>query len=389
MTKYTKYVWMLFFCFFYGSIQSQTYDRAKAIAYADKWWSGFNTNNNPPEDGGPYRNYSDDGGDCAAFVSQCLRAGGLDLSKGTNGLGNGVKKDNVIAGVKELILHLQKYQIIEYELIKGGAGQQEPEFVGIGDPVFIGSNTPVHSIFCAAVEKGKNVYNSHSNPAYHMPRKYWIGSSETYCFHIGKYTPTYPSHCSNCRHDEDETGIDCGGSCPPCEDAPENRSITNSNITSTNYALGDINTVGAVTIASGQKVQFTAGNSILLDAGFSIQTGAEFIAQATTDKSKITRSFRKSCIFTPNVFTPNNDGINDFYSVELSGILYIDILISDINGKEKFRTQTSVSADGLVKLWDGRHNGREQPTGGYYYIMDATDYAGNVEQRTGIITLLR
>lgn len=65
------------------------------------------------------------------------------------------------------------------------------------------------------------------------------------------------------------------------------------------------------------------------------------------------------------------------------------ILIFDINGKEKFRTQTSVSADGLVKLWDGRHNGREQPTGGYYYIMDATDYAGNVEQRTGIITLLR
>ncbi len=60
----------------------QQYDPDKAIAYAEKWWNSFN---NTPEDGGPYIDYTTYGGDCAAFVSQCLIAGSLDLSKGTGG----------------------------------------------------------------------------------------------------------------------------------------------------------------------------------------------------------------------------------------------------------------------------------------------------------------
>ena len=70
------------------------YNRTAAIEYAARWWSGFNT---PPS--GPYRNYTNDGGDCANFASQCLIAGGVDLArKGTaNGQGKTITSSTLLA----------------------------------------------------------------------------------------------------------------------------------------------------------------------------------------------------------------------------------------------------------------------------------------------------
>ena len=56
------------------------YSPSKAIAYAQQWAHSRNPN---------YHDYSDEGGDCANFVSQCLIAGGLSFSgcEGTYGQG--------------------------------------------------------------------------------------------------------------------------------------------------------------------------------------------------------------------------------------------------------------------------------------------------------------
>jgi hypothetical protein len=56
------------------------YSPSKAIAYAQQWAHSRNPN---------YHDYSNEGGDCANFVSQCLIAGGLSLSgcEGTYGYG--------------------------------------------------------------------------------------------------------------------------------------------------------------------------------------------------------------------------------------------------------------------------------------------------------------
>ena len=56
------------------------YSPSKAIAYAQKWAHSRNPN---------YHDYSNEGGDCANFVSQCLIAGGLSFSgcEGTYGQG--------------------------------------------------------------------------------------------------------------------------------------------------------------------------------------------------------------------------------------------------------------------------------------------------------------
>jgi hypothetical protein len=52
---------------------SRLYSWQKAVAYANKYWSSYNS---------AYPNYNPCGGDCANFVSQCLRAGG-ETSDGT------------------------------------------------------------------------------------------------------------------------------------------------------------------------------------------------------------------------------------------------------------------------------------------------------------------
>ena len=48
-----------------------TYDPSKGITYAKKYCKNYNKN---------YINYRNQGGDCANFVSQCLIAGGENLS---------------------------------------------------------------------------------------------------------------------------------------------------------------------------------------------------------------------------------------------------------------------------------------------------------------------
>ena len=47
------------------------YDREKAVAYAHKWAYGRNP---------AYGDFSEMGGDCTNFVSQCLHAGGAPMN---------------------------------------------------------------------------------------------------------------------------------------------------------------------------------------------------------------------------------------------------------------------------------------------------------------------
>jgi len=62
---------LLFAALSFCTCQAFAYDWTGAVAYAEQWWDGRN-----PE----YNDYGQN--DCANFVSQCLIAGGLDLSSG-------------------------------------------------------------------------------------------------------------------------------------------------------------------------------------------------------------------------------------------------------------------------------------------------------------------
>lgn len=93
----------------------------------------------------------------------------------------------------------------------------------------------------------------------------------------------------------------------------------------------------------------------------------------------------KSEFDLPNVFTPNNDYLNDFYyPLIIKNILSIDIKIYNKWGNLIFSER-----DTTFK-WDGINiNGNICSEGTYYYLIEVTDICNNKEVKKGFLTLLR
>ena len=83
----------------------------------------------------------------------------------------------------------------------------------------------------------------------------------------------------------------------------------------------------------------------------------------------------------PNVFSPNGDGVNDTWVIEhLESYPGCTVQVFDRYGKQVY-----VSL-GYSRSWNGKSNGKELPTGTYYYII----YPRNGRQPlSGSITILR
>ena len=89
----------------------------------------------------------------------------------------------------------------------------------------------------------------------------------------------------------------------------------------------------------------------------------------------------------PNVFTPNGDGINDFFlprQLLSAGLTYFSMNIYNRWGQLIFTTN---SLDG--RGWDGDFNGVPQPEGVYIYIIEAAFKDAEHFHKQGNITLLR
>ncbi|MBP6722967.1 MAG: gliding motility-associated C-terminal domain-containing protein, partial [Bacteroidia bacterium] len=93
-----------------------------------------------------------------------------------------------------------------------------------------------------------------------------------------------------------------------------------------------------------------------------------------------------------NVFTPNGDGINDYFSPVLDRSLRVIVVqVYDRWGKAVF---VSNSVNNNDQLWDGNNNnGNAVPEGVYYYVIrfEEDHLPGFVPRPpvTGVITLLR
>jgi len=83
-------------------------------------------------------------------------------------------------------------------------------------------------------------------------------------------------------------------------------------------------------------------------------------------------------VFPPNVFTPNNDGLNDFFKVgSLDLFSGSSITVFDRWGTVVFES------DDYKNNWDGG----DSPEGTYYYVINVNDPAESVYK--GVVTLLR
>ena len=83
----------------------------------------------------------------------------------------------------------------------------------------------------------------------------------------------------------------------------------------------------------------------------------------------------------PNTFSPNNDGINDFWEIK-----YLDTYP---NNRVQVFTRTGklvFESRGYKKPWDGNMNGRSLPVDTYYYIIEPESGRKPV---TGFVTIIK
>jgi gliding motility-associated-like protein len=95
----------------------------------------------------------------------------------------------------------------------------------------------------------------------------------------------------------------------------------------------------------------------------------------------------------PNVFTPNGDGYNDYFTAMeitdtnfqqlLAYIKTINISIYDRWGIKVFE------AHDVLPMWDGTYNGDIAAAGTYYFVVKYTNIKNNTYEDKGHITLLR
>jgi len=97
----------------------------------------------------------------------------------------------------------------------------------------------------------------------------------------------------------------------------------------------------------------------------------------------------------PNIFTPNNDGVNDDFiplEVPFETIHYLMSHISEISFSVYNRWGMLVySSNGVLPLWDGRFqkDGIEGASGTYYWILKYTDVSGGNYSGNGFVQLVR
>lgn len=91
----------------------------------------------------------------------------------------------------------------------------------------------------------------------------------------------------------------------------------------------------------------------------------------------------KEGIYIPNAFSPNGDGINDFYRV--FGLCFDNFKIQIFNrwGSKVFESNVETIA------WDGRFKGVELQPGLFVYQIYYVDISGESNYKTGTIVLLR
>jgi gliding motility-associated-like protein len=93
-----------------------------------------------------------------------------------------------------------------------------------------------------------------------------------------------------------------------------------------------------------------------------------------------------SDLTVPNVFTPNEDGINDLFQVQSTNLTEITCQIFDRWGVKMY----DVTSDKGNIAWDGKTFGnKETPAGTYFYILKATGKDGTTFERHGALSLYR
>jgi hypothetical protein len=153
-----------------GSGGRVIYDRAAAVAYADRWALGTNP---------VYWHSRTD--DCANFVSQCVAAGGLRAFDGAAGTWRPAGTRFPSLGWVNCAAQQLAWTTVGGDLHSPcvvSATTKRPRDWAVGDVVYLGNMTAgvatwEHVIICVARKHGRWLYDSHTVAHKHLPMSKW------------------------------------------------------------------------------------------------------------------------------------------------------------------------------------------------------------------------
>ncbi|WP_340112981.1 T9SS type A sorting domain-containing protein [Maribellus mangrovi] len=188
-----------------------------------------------------------------------------------------------------------------------------------------------------------------------------------------------PSHCSNCVQDDDETGIHCGGSCYPCgmqDVLAIKNDLDLQGEKKSRYEIFAEPDPGSLLCLKSGNSSLEAGMNVYLNGGFEVQKGATFYAGIDAElMSEADRGCQPSCVNLANVFTPNGDGVNDYWVFSQTFVTSYDLLIWDRNNQIVYsESNQPVYENGVIFAWDGSGTSNGEV---YYGTLTYTDCYGN------------
>jgi gliding motility-associated-like protein len=118
------------------------------------------------------------------------------------------------------------------------------------------------------------------------------------------------------------------------------------------------------------------------DAQF-VLTATTAIGCATSDTISF-KVYKGPELYVPSAFSPNNDGSNDQFKFIAVGMKTVDLFqVYNRYG------QVIYSSSQIMKGWDGKLNGVNQPPGTYVWMIKGTDLNGAPHFKKGTVTLVR
>lgn len=189
--------------------------------------------------------------------------------------------------------------------------------------------------------------------------------------HAGTFSLTATNHCASISDTiaisvAEQVNIIAPPQAAICEDETLHLRINQLFTEDVKWSTGEITTAIEITAAGIYDVKVTDTN------------GCTFLDTVV---------FSSECpgkVFVPNVFTPNGDGLNDFFCPVFKNITDFTMVIYNRWGMEVFDTTEKRSC------WDGRMKGDgEASRGTYFYTIDARDSSGQSVSFRGSFTLVR
>ncbi|MBI4946365.1 MAG: gliding motility-associated C-terminal domain-containing protein [Bacteroidetes bacterium] len=155
--------------------------------------------------------------------------------------------------------------------------------------------------------------------------------------------------------------------------APLTVSFSNQGITSSlSWDFGD----------GTASTENTPSHTFVKPGSYIVKLFAKNSAGNASDKITIEVKSILDMIYIPNFFTPNGDGIFDFFSFDTKNLSSIDVTIFDIHGSPAYSWTT------LDGKWDGKmKNGTDAAKAVYLYTIQATGTDGVIYTRKGSVTL--